>query len=157
MLGSGWNHTDVADYLETKRQNVTRMAEKLRHGGLEFGPHRQPCQTQAYEARKPKSVDQRLKLESVISNLKRGHYTVRQTQFWLDKQVAYSDYRYYSRHTSVGVGAEAEEQLQWHIDRQHDGKVSDPCTGSRSGLSKGDRLLIDYWRMAPEDGYRFIP
>lgn len=157
LLGAGWNHTEIAEYLETKRQNVTRMAEKLRQGGLGFGPHRLPSQTGASETKKVESVDQRLKLESVISNLKRGDYSVRQTQFWLDKQVAYSNDRYWSRHTSVGVGTEAEERLQWHIDRQRDGKVSDPCHGPRFGLSKGDRLLIDYWRMRPDSEYRFIP
>ena len=156
LLGSGWNHTDIAQYLETKRQNVTRMAEKLRDGGIKSGPHRKPEHPATQYPLKPDSVDQRLKLESVISNLKKGLYTTRQTQFWLEKQIAYSNDRYWSRHTSVGVGTEAEERLQWHIDRQRNGKVSDPCHGSRSGLSKGDRLLIDYWRMAPDNGYRFV-
>ncbi len=140
LLGSGWNHTNIADFLETKRQNITRMAEKLRKGGLVFGPLRKPHPATLCP-QKPDSVDQRLKLESVISNLKSGIYSVRQTQFWLDKQVAYSNDRYQSRNTSVGVGTEAEERLQWHLDRQHDGKVSDPCHGPRLGLSKGDCSL----------------
>lgn len=157
LLGAGWNHTEIANFLETKRQNVTRMVKKLRDGGLESGPLRIPKHPATQYPLKPDSVDKRLKLESVIANLKNGAYSVRQTQFWLDKQIAYSDDRYFSRNTGVGVGIEAEERLQWHRDRQHGGKVSDPCHGSRFGISKGDRLLIDYWRMAPDVGYRFVP
>jgi len=157
LLGAGWTHREVAKYLNTGRQSVTFMAQKLRAGGVPLRPSQHPKTAAAWQPQVPSRTDKRLNLDTIIEKLKRREISSKQAQLWLEKQDEYYDARYRSRHISIGVGVEAEEQLEWLIHIRQDGKVNEGRVRALAGrLQNADRLLERYWRGLPDD-YRVSP
>ncbi|HUV64130.1 MAG TPA: hypothetical protein VMW24_09535 [Sedimentisphaerales bacterium] len=157
LLGAGWTHREIAKYLSTCRQGVTFMAQKLRAGGVPLRPSQHPKSAAPRQSQAPSRTDNRLNLDTIIEKLKRREISSGQAQLWLERQDEYYDAKYHARHVSIGVGAQAEKQLERLSRLGSDGKVNEARVVARAGrLQNADRLLERYWRGLPDD-YRVSP